>query len=122
MRVSVARIQELCRERGTTLTALLASAGVSRNAFYTMARRESVLPRSLRAICTRLGATEDALLTSDNRETEAMKALLAEARLIADRGGAVDYDNVRHTLLLLRERPLDRMRRALGRAPASDLR
>lgn len=122
MRVSIERIRSLCRGRGQTLGALLASAGVSRNAFYTLARRESVLPNSLRAICAKLGATEDAVLTSDSREAEAMKSLLAEARLIAGSHGAGDFDNIRHTLLLLREPPLDRIRRALDRAPSIGLR
>lgn len=122
MRVSIERVKLLCRERGNTLTGLLATAGVSRNAFYSLARRDSILPRSLRAVCARLGIRPDEVLTADDRETEAMKTLLAEVDSIAGHDGRVDRDNVRHTLLLLREKPIDRLRRALVRAQKPDLR
>ena len=118
MRVSLARVARLCREQGTTTSAALAAAGVSRNAFYSLARRESVLPRSLRALAARLGVSPVEVLTEDDAATDAMRALIASAQAIARRGSRTDRDNIRHTLLLLREKPVDRLRRALARAPA----
>jgi len=122
VRISVERIKSLCRQRGNTLTGLLAAADVSRNAFYSLARRGTVLPRSLVAVCAQLGVRPGEVLTDDDRETEAMRSLLAEADAIAGRGKGMDRENVRHTLLLLREKPIDRLRRALVRAQKPDLR
>ena len=114
--MSIERIKTLCRERGDTLTGLLARAGVSRNAFYSLARRKSVFPRSLNAVSASLGVGPNELLTLDDRGTEEMKSLLAEADAIACRNRGVDRENVRHALLLLRKEPVDRLRRALVRA------
>jgi len=122
MRLSIERVKVLCRAHGRTLTGLLAAAGVSRNAFYSLARRNSVFPRSLLAVCARLGVRPDEVLTADDREAEAMKFLLAEVDAIAGRDRRVDRDNIRHALLLLREKPIERLRRALVRAQKSDLR
>jgi len=122
MQVSVERVKQLCRERGTTLTSLLAAAGVSRNAFYSLARRDSIYPRSLCAVCARLGISPDMALSADEGGVESMKSLLAEVEAIVGRDKRVDRDNVRHALLLLREKPIDRLRRALVRAQKPDIR
>ena len=106
----------MCRERGDTLTGLLARAGVSRNAFYSLARRKSVFPRSLDAVSARLGVVPGELLTADDRGTEEMKSLVAESEAIARRNRGVNRDNVRHALLLLRKEPVERLRMALVRA------
>ena len=91
------RIRSLCRARGMTVTGALAKAGVSRNAFYSLARRDSILPRTLRALGAGLGVEPEALLTRDDRRAEEMKSVLA-------------------ALLLLRKKPIDRLRLALARA------
>lgn len=122
MRLSIERIKALCRERGETLSGLLATANVSRNAFYSLARRNSLFPRSLLAVCARLGVSPGEVLTADDREAEAMKSLLAEVDVIAGADKRVDRDNVRHALLLLREKPIERLRRALVRAQKPDIR
>lgn len=116
MRMSTERVKALCRERGLSTTALLAEAGVSRNAFYTLARRRSVFPHSMEAVSAALGVRPDQLLTSDDRRTEGMKALLAQVDAIVKANRGVDRDNVRHTLLALRRKPIDRLRTALTRA------
>jgi hypothetical protein len=121
MRLSVERVKTMCRERGESVSAMLESARVSRNAFYTLARRESLFPRTLEAIGERLGVRPDSLLTDDDRKTEGMKALLAETDAIARRYPGVDRENVRHALLLLREKPIDRMRRALVRGKSAHI-
>ena len=116
MRMSTERIKMLVRERGDTLTGLLARAGVSRNAFYSLARRESLYPRTLTAIGARLGVRPEELLTNYDRRTEEMRTLLDEVDIVARDNKEVDRDNVRHTLLLLRKKPIDRLRGALIRA------
>jgi len=110
------RIRAECRARGCTVTGALAKAGVSRNAFYSLARRDSILPRTLRALGAGLGVEPGDLLTRDDPRAEAMKVLLAEVDAIARRNPGVDRENVRHALLLLRRKPIDRLRLALARA------
>ncbi len=110
------RIRSLSRARGMTVTSALAKAGVSRNAFYSLARRDSILPRTLRALGAGLGVEPEALLTRDDPRAEAMKALLAEVEAIARRHPGVDRENVRHALLLLKRKPIERLRLALARA------
>ena len=112
----------LCRAQGETVSGLLSRAGVSRNAFYSLARRKSIFPHSLGAICASLGVRPDKVLTDDDRRTEEMKSLLAEADAIVRSNKGVDREDVRHTLLLLREKPIDRLRRALVRAQKPDIR
>jgi transcriptional regulator with XRE-family HTH domain len=116
VRVSIERIRAVCREKGKTLSGLLDSAGVSRNAFYTLARRRSVYPRSLEAVGRILGVPPHELLTAEGHAREEMKLLLAEVDAIARRHRGVDRENVRHTLLLMRKEPIDRLRKALARA------
>ena len=94
---------------------MLREAGVSRNAFYTLARNESVIPKSLVLIADHLGVSVSALLDDTVTPAERIKSLIVESDRISRRHGDVDRDNVRHTLLLLNEEPLERLRRALQR-------
>lgn len=48
------RIKSLCEARRIRLTDLLREAGVSRTAYYSLLRKETVLPKSLVAIARRL--------------------------------------------------------------------
>ncbi|MBI4697664.1 MAG: hypothetical protein HY786_07970 [Deltaproteobacteria bacterium] len=115
MRISLEAIKDKCRQQKITLSELLKQAEVSRNAFYTLAREDSVLPKSVRAIAKRLNISPSEFLTEDNKEMEKMKLLLKKVDDIAGRYKNIDRDNIRHTLLLMREPPLERLRRALTR-------
>ena len=113
------RIKALCRERGESLTGMLAGAGVSRNAFYSLARRPSIVPRTVSAVARRLRVEPGMLLVGGDEPVQAMRSLLAETDAIVKRHPAVDRDNVRHALLLLSEPPVNRLRRALVRSRRS---
>lgn len=115
MRISIEAIKDKCRQQNITLSELLKQSGVSRNAFYTLARVDYVLPKSIRAIAERLNISPSEFLTEDNKEMEKMKLLLNKADDIARKYKNIDQDNIRHTLLLLQEPPIERLRRALTR-------
>jgi len=115
MRISIAVIKDKCHQQKITMSELLKQAGVSRNAFYTLAREDSVLPKSIRAIAKSLDISPSEFLTEDNQEMEMMKRLRNKVDDIARKHKKVDRDNIRHTLLLLREPPIERLRRALTR-------
>ena len=81
MKLARQRVRTLARERGFTLTEALRRARVSRNAFYHLARRATVVPRSVHALGAALGVTSAALLDEAPLSPEARAAaLLSEAR------------------------------------------
>ncbi|MBI4824823.1 MAG: hypothetical protein HY807_00160 [Nitrospirae bacterium] len=119
MRISLEVIKDKCRQQNITLSELLKRAGVSRNAFYSLAREEFVLPKSIRAVAKSLNVSPSEFLTEDTPEMEKMKLLLNKVDEIAGKYKNIDRDNIRHTLLLMREPPIECLRRALtrGRRP-----
>lgn len=122
MKISLEKIETLCRERGTSVAAMLREAGVSRNAFYTLARKDSVVPQSVIRLSEQLGVSVSALLDDVLPPEQRMKRLITESNRIARRHRSVDRDNVRHTLLLLQEKPIERLRRALRRGRPVNIR
>lgn len=118
----MAKVDSLCRQRNTRIGELLHEAGVSRNAFYTLARKRSVVPQSLIRIAEHLGVSVSALLDDVVTPAERIKSLLAEATRISKRQKDADRDNIRHTLILLDEQPVERLRRALRRGRPVNIR
>jgi transcriptional regulator with XRE-family HTH domain len=122
MKISPEKVESLCRERGASVGQVLREAGVSRNAFYTLARKESVVPQSLVRLAEGLGVSVSALLEDVLSPEERMQRLAAQVDRIARRHKGVDRDNIRHTLLLLEEQPIERLRRALRRGRPVNIR
>lgn len=122
MKLSLTRIESLCRQQDTSIGKMLKDAGVSRNAFYSLARKKTVVPRSLVRIADQLGVSVSKLLDESFTPTARMKNLLAETERILEKHSDTERDNVRHTLLLLDERPIDRLRRALRRGRSFNFR
>jgi hypothetical protein len=121
VRLSRESVRRVARERGFSLTGALRRAGVSRNAFYHLARRGSVLPRSVGALAATLGVATAELLDDTPAVPEARTAaLLSEARAIHAHTPGSSFENIWHTLWLLETAPVERLRRSLirGRAPA----
>ena len=121
MRLSGKNITILCRAHGLSLNALLKRAGVSKTAFYHLLYKESVLPRSIEALAAVLGVRASVLLDEADQESRRAVRLLEEVDRIAGSDLSVDRDNVRHTLLLLEEKPIERLQRSLIRARKPDL-
>ena len=115
MKLDLAIVHRLCDKQGIPLTALLEESGVSRNAFYSLARRESVLPRSLHAVAERLGVSPSVLLQEEGTLKQQGRALQRRVAAIRKRHPDIDPDTIRHTLILLAEKPVERLRRALRR-------
>lgn len=122
MKLSLEKIESLCQEQGLSVARMLREAGVSPNAFYALGRKESVLPRSLNRISERLSVPASAFLDEVPTASQRMMLLAAESNRIAKRHRGVDRDNIRHTLLLLDEKPIERLRRALRRGRSINLR
>jgi AcrR family transcriptional regulator len=121
MRLSGENIKKLCGARSLSLNALLKRAGVSKTAFYHLIYKDSVLPRSIDALAATLGVRSSALLEEADRKSRRALRLLEAADRIAGSDPSMDRDNVRHTLLLLEEKPIERLQRSLLRARKPDL-
>ena len=116
MRLNTESIRQKCRERGEGLGGLLAKAGVSRTAYYSLARKDNILPASIRRIAKALGVCPGDVLVDEQKLADEMRKLAERAAQIAAQRKGASAENVRHALILLRHDPLERLRRALIRA------
>ena len=121
MRLSPDRIKRLCRSRGLCLGALLGQARVSRTAYYSLARKESVLPKSIRAIAAALGVAPSRILCEPTRAERRTRELIRELERVLAKHPRASREDVWHTLLLLEQKPIDRLRRGLLRGRRVDL-
>jgi len=118
MRIDVNKLRVLCQKRGQSLRCMLKQAGVSPNAFYTLARKRSILPKSLQAIAACLNSRARAFLRDNPTAEEETRKLESEVTYIVRANKIHDRENVRHALLLAKESPVTRLRRALTRGQA----
>lgn len=114
MRLSGSLVRNLCARRGRRLGEVLRKAGVSRTAYYSLARKDHVLPGSVLRLARELGVRPGDVLEDEAERQAAMRRLAAESREIA-RSVKGDSENVRHTRILLGLEPAERLRRALLR-------
>lgn len=121
MKLDARRIKKLCSEKGLTLQSLLGRASVSRTAYYSLVRKDSVLPASVRAIAGELGVAPSAILEEAQAAEWRTRALLRRAGRILEQHPQASFENVWHTLVLLEEPPVDRLRRSLLRGRAANL-
>jgi hypothetical protein len=120
MKLARDRVRRLSGERGITVSEALRRAKVSRNAFYHLTRRSTVVPRSVHALGAALGVSISALLEEGPPASEKRAAaLLREAQRIHAQNPASSFDNIWHTLWLLELAPAERLRRSLYRGRAS---
>jgi len=115
MKISSAKVNKLCKEKKLNLNRMLADAGVSRNAYYSLLRKESILPKSITAIANYLEVSPAEFLESEHSNVITTKKRYKQAEDIHNRHKWADMDNIVHTLLLLEEPPIERLRRALLR-------
>jgi hypothetical protein len=119
MRLSADKVRALANKQSRSLTAVLREAAVSRTAFYSLARRRSLLPRTVYAVADALGVKASEVLDSPDRSPEELLAArLADARAMAMAHPTAAFENIWHTLALLDLPPIDRLNRSLLRGRA----
>jgi transcriptional regulator with XRE-family HTH domain len=121
VRLSVERIKRLCARRGLSLQGFLAAAGVSRTAYYSLARRPSILPGSVHSMARMLDVAPSSILQEEPPAAARAQALLVKARTVLACNPRASFENVWHTLVLLDETPAERLQRSLLRARTADL-
>jgi transcriptional regulator with XRE-family HTH domain len=121
MRLDAEAIRRRCEARGVPLSRLLRDADISRTAYYSLRRRESVLPKTVLRLATSLDAPASALLDETTSEERRARRRIDAAKRIAGESSGTSFDNVWHTLALLDEPPSERLNRALRRGRAGTL-
>jgi hypothetical protein len=121
MKISQEKMRTLCARRKTRLGRVLRAAGVSRTAYYALARKDSVLPKSLERIAAHLEVSPLDFLDDTAKEACRVRRLQAEAEAIHTANANLDRDTVYRTLENLTSTPIARLRRALIRGTAIHL-
>ncbi len=105
------------KKQNLSISKMLREAGISRTAYYSLLKQESLIPNSVHAISATLGiSVEDLLSESPLKKTYRLQALLEQVML---RNPNISRENAWHTLLLLEEDPLTRLDRAITRGRKS---
>jgi len=79
MKLSLDKVKALCYQQNTSVGSMLREAGVSRNAFYTLARSKSVVPQSLIRIAADLGVPVHAPFAGTVRELDDQGTVIERA-------------------------------------------
>lgn len=116
MRISRQKLSNLLNTKGLRLSGLLKKAHISKTAYYSILRKESVLPRSIVTMAETLGVRPSAILEEENSEEKKLRRIIGQTEKIVGANPLIDRDNVIHTLLLLHEKPIDRLARGIIRA------
>jgi len=121
MHISRTTVKRLCADRKMPLGELLRLAGVSRTAYYSLVRKDSVLPKSIGRLARTLAVSPAAFLVDDTAVIARRMVLQAQADALHRRHPECDKDVLFRTLQNLELPPVERLRRALARAPHTRL-
>jgi hypothetical protein len=119
MQLSSAKFKKRCAQRRISLGDVLKQAGVSRTAYYSLIRKESVLPKSILRMASHLDINPVALLDNEDARIKKIRGLQAKANVISLKYPECDRDVIFRTLLNLEKSPVERLRRALIRGRQS---
>jgi hypothetical protein len=114
MRFDADGVRDLARRQALSLGEALRRAGVSRTAFYSLARRPTALPGTITSLARVLGVAPTRLLRGEASSGRS-EALVREARRIRTRSRQSEFENLWHTLNLLELPPAERLVRSLVR-------
>jgi transcriptional regulator with XRE-family HTH domain len=115
MHISKRKLESIYKKKGFTLKELLHEAGVSKTAYYSLLYKETILPSSIRDIALVLNVKPSAFLEEVNPDEKKIRKLIKVMDKILKKNPELSRENVWHTLLLLQERPVDRLNRGLLR-------
>jgi hypothetical protein len=117
MKLNYPYIRQLCKGRSSSLSSILKESGVSRTAFYSLLKQDSLIPKSVHSIAEALSIpVEDLIEESPLKRTLRLQNKLQN---ILDKNPELSRENVWHTLILLEEPPINRLDRALIRGRKS---
>ncbi len=109
------KLKGLCKTKGLSLRELLYKANVSKTAYYHLIYKETLLPNSVHAIAEALNVHPSVFLEEVNPEEEMIRQIMNLTEKILKKFPKLDRENVRHTLLLMHEAPIERLKRGIRR-------
>jgi len=115
MHVSKHKLEKIMHSKGMTLKELLERAHTSKTAYYNLLYKETILPKSIHALSEVLNVRPSAFLEEMTREEKKIRYIAKRTDQILAENPGLDRENVRHTLILLQEKPINRLRRGLIR-------
>ena len=121
MKLDVDAIRRCCEARGLPVSRVLREAGISRTAYYSLLRRDSVLPKTVIRLAGALDTPASGLLDEQSSEEKRARRRVEFAKRIAAAHSGTSFENVWHTMALLDEPPSARLNRALRRGRAGTL-
>ena len=121
MRLAADKVRALCERKGVRLKDALRAAGVSRTAYYSLLHKDSVLPNSLVKLARHLAVSPAEFLHDSTAQEKEAVRLARDVERIHRLHPDSDPENIRHTLLMLKMKPWDRLARALIRAQKPDI-
>ena len=121
MRLSSQKVKKACQRRHLQLKEALEGAEVSRTAYYSLVRCDTVLPKSLLALADFLETEPGELLEKTVGAGVRARLLLRKVERIVASHPGTDRDNIRHPQLQLEDPPVDRLERGLLRGRTLDL-
>ena len=113
MKINHNIVQCLSNKAGLSLGAVLNAARVSRTAYYSLTRKDSVVPKSLLALAKTLGVPTSHLLVDEDQILADHLKVLEEVSGLVEASPDLDPNEVRHVLLLLQLSPIERLARGL---------
>ena len=121
MRISSAKLKALCRDQNVPLKDVLGQARVSRTAYYSLVKKESILPKSIGRVARRLGVSPLSFLVDDTSPIRRIREVQEQTETVCRRYPECDRDVVFRTLMNQDLPPVERLRKALIRAPRPHL-
>ena len=116
MWLNAKKIKEISALRGLSLRTLLRQAGVSRTAYYNLVQAPTLVPSSIQKLARTLNLPMRELLSSGSIEEELYRGRLDQLNRIMRQYPKANRENIWHTLVLLEQKPIERLRGALRRA------
>ena len=115
MNINTEKLEKLLKKQGINLKTLLEKSAVSKTAYFNLIYKDRLLPKSIYAISETLEVNPSAFLEEINSTEKKFLMILKLTDDIILENPKLSRENVRHTLILLDEKPIERLRRGLKR-------
>jgi len=106
VRLDADKVKNLSHQNGLGLHQLLRLAGVSKTAYYSLLRRDSVVPASVLRLSSELGVPPSAILEEIPQEEVITRRRMLDLANLQEQLPEADRDNLWQALILL-ERPVE---------------
>ncbi len=115
MHISREQLLKAAKKKGLNLQKTLEKAHVSKTAFYSLLRKENILPRSIQSIAKVLEVNPSAFLREKISTQKITFNRIEKLEKILKENPNANRENVWHTLILLEEKPISRLNKGLLR-------